>query len=420
MNLEFNSLKNIQDFLSNNRWSDVKRTYSSEDISKLRPPIQVSYTLSEFGSKNLWDLLNRDDQWVSSLGVATAQQAAQLYNLNYEMIYVSGWQVAAESNNGVNTYPDLSLYPSNSGPDFVQKINNTLLRIMTEKKVSYLPPVVADAESGFGGIYNVYNLTQQFIASGLAGIHFEDQLAAEKKCGHMGGKVVIPTGEYLKKLAASRLSADVAGVPLVIIARTDALTAKLITSDFDERDKPFISNKRTEDGYYLIENNQELAITKSLAYAEIADVIWCETNNPDLGFAKEFADEIKLKYPQKILAYNCSPSFNWVDKFTDEEIRTFQEKLSSFGYKLQFVSLAGFHSLSSSMYQLGKEFKGGDMSAIVKLQELGFNLSKEGYTAIKHQQEVGGNYYETIGEILLGENSNLLSTKDSTETEQFK
>ena len=419
MNLEFNSLENIQDFLSNNRWSDVKRTYSPEDISKLRPPIQVSYTLSEFGSKNLWDLLNRDDQWVSSLGVATAQQAFQLYNLNYEMIYVSGWQVAAESNNGVNTYPDLSLYPSNSGPDFVQKINNTLLRIMTEKKVSYLPPVVADAESGFGGIYNVYNLTQQFIASGLAGIHFEDQLAAEKKCGHMGGKVVIPTGEYLKKLAASRLSADVAGVPLVIIARTDALTAKLITSDFDERDKPFISNKRTEDGYYLIENNQELAITKSLAYAEIADVIWCETNNPDLGFAKEFADEIKSKYPQKILAYNCSPSFNWVDKFTDEEIRTFQEKLSSFGYKLQFVSLAGFHSLSSSMYQLGKEFKGGDMSAIVKLQELGFNLSEEGYTGIKHQQEVGGNYYETIGEILLGENSNLLSTKDSTETEQF-
>ena len=419
MNLEFNSLENIQDFLSNNRWRDVKRTYSPEDISKLRPPIQVSYTLSEFGSKNLWDLLNRDDQWVSSLGVATAQQAVQLYNLNYEMIYVSGWQVAAESNNGVNTYPDLSLYPSNSGPDFVQKINNTLLRIMTEKKVSYLPPVVADAESGFGGIYNVYNLTQQFIASGLAGIHFEDQLAAEKKCGHMGGKVVIPTGEYLKKLAASRLSADVAGVPLVIIARTDALTAKLITSDFDERDKPFISNKRTEDGYYLIENNQELAITKSLAYAEIADVIWCETNNPDLGFAKEFADEIKSKYPQKILAYNCSPSFNWVDKFTDEEIRTFQEKLSSFGYKLQFVSLAGFHSLSSSMYQLGKEFKGGDMSAIVKLQELGFNLSEEGYTGIKHQQEVGGNYYETIGEILLGENSNLLSTKDSTETEQF-
>ena len=419
MNLEFNSLKNIQDFLSNNRWGDVKRTYSPEDISKLRPPIQVSYTLSEFGSKNLWDQLNRDDQWVSSLGVATAQQAVQLYNLNYEMIYVSGWQVAAESNNGVNTYPDLSLYPSNSGPDFVQKINNTLLRIMTEKKVSYLPPVVADAESGFGGIYNVYNLTQQFIASGLAGIHFEDQLAAEKKCGHMGGKVVIPTGEYLKKLSASRLSADVAGVPLVIIARTDALTAKLITSDFDERDKPFISNKRTEDGYYLIENNQELAITKSLAYAEIADVIWCETNNPDLGFAKEFADEIKSKYPQKILAYNCSPSFNWVDKFTDEEIKTFQEKLSSFGYKLQFVSLAGFHSLSSSMYQLGKEFKGGDMSAIVKLQELGFNLSEEGYTGIKHQQEVGGNYYETIGEILLGENSNLLSTKDSTETEQF-
>ena len=419
MNLEFNSLKNIQDFLSNNRWSDVKRTYSSEDISKLRPPIQVSYTLSEFGSKNLWDLLNRDDQWVSSLGVATAQQAAQLYNLNYEMIYVSGWQVAAESNNGVNTYPDLSLYPSNSGPDFVQKINNTLLRIMTEKKVSYLPPVVADAESGFGGIYNVYNLTQQFIASGLAGIHFEDQLAAEKKCGHMGGKVVIPTGEYLKKLAASRLSADVAGVPLVIIARTDALTAKLITSDFDERDKPFISNKRTEDGYYLIENNQELAITKSLAYAEIADVIWCETNTPDLGFAKEFADEIRKSHPNKILAYNCSPSFNWLDKFTKKEIENFQSELSSYGYKLQFVSLAGFHSLASSMYDLASKYKGGNMSAILELQQFEKDLSKDGYTGIKHQQEVGGNYYEKIGEALLGDESELLSKKDSTENTQF-
>jgi isocitrate lyase len=342
-----------------------------------------------------------------------------MFNLSYEIIYISGWQVAAESNNGENTYPDLSLYPSDSTPNFINKINNTLIRKISEHKEGILPPIVADAESGFGGVYSVFNLTSQFIKAGVSGLHFEDQLASEKKCGHMGGKVIIPTHEYIKKLNSARLSSDVLGSPVVLIARTDALHASLITSDFDDGDREYLSNKRTSDGYFSIKDNHGLAIKKALRYAEYADVIWCETNTPDLGFAKEFADEIRKVFPDKILAYNCSPSFNWVGKFNENEIKEFQKKLFKLGYKLQFVSLAGFHSLASSMYELAKSYKGGDMSAIVSLQEKEMQLSEEGYTAIKHQQEVGGNYYETIGEVLLGEESELLSTKDSTESDQF-
>jgi isocitrate lyase len=379
----------------------------------------VEHTLSEIGSKSLLDLLNRNDSWVSGLGAATAQQALQMFHLDYEIIYVSGWQVAAESNIGTNTYPDLSLYPSNSTPNFVKKINNTLLRRMAELNKEKLPPIVADGESGFGGIYNVYELTNQFIDAGVSGIHFEDQLASEKKCGHVGGKVVIPTHEYIKKLNSARLASDVASIPIVIIARTDALNAKLMTSDFDDRDRKFLSKKRTSDGYFLIENNHEMAISKSLSYAEYADVIWCETNTPDLGFAKEFADEIKKSFPNKILAYNCSPSFNWLDKFTKEEVENFQNNLNDYGYKLQFVSLAGFHSLASSMYDLANKYKGGNMNAIIELQQFEKDLSKDGYTGMKHQQEVGGNYYEKIGEALLGDESELLSEKDSTENTQF-
>jgi isocitrate lyase len=320
---------------------------------------------------------------------------------------------------GVNTYPDLSLYPSNSTPNFVKKINNTLLRRMAELDKKKLPPIIADGESGFGGIYNVYELTNQFIDSGVSGIHFEDQLASEKKCGHVGGKVVIPTHEYIKKLNAARLSSDVSGVPIIIIARTDAMNAKLMTSDFDDRDSKYLSKNRTSDGYFLIENNHEMAITKSLHYAEYADVVWCETNTPDLGFAKEFADEIRKSHPNKFLAYNCSPSFNWLDKFTNKEIENFQSELNSYGYKLQFVSLAGFHSLASSMFDLASKYKGGNMGAILELQQFEKDLSKDGYTGIKHQQEVGGNYYEKIGEALLGDESELLSKKDSTENTQF-
>ena len=419
MNQAFNQIETVKEYLTLDRWSDIKRDYSPENIGSLRPSIKVEHTLSEIGSNSLFNLLSREDTWVSGLGAATAQQALQMFHLDYEIIYVSGWQVAAESNLGVSTYPDLSLYPSNSTPNFVKKINNTLVRRMSELDKKQIPPIVADGESGFGGVYNVFELTNQFIDAGVSGVHFEDQLASEKKCGHVGGKVVIPTHEYIKKLNSARLASDVAGVPIILIARTDALNAKLMTSDFDDRDSQYLNKNRTNDGYFLIDKNQEMAISKSLSYAEYADIIWCETNSPDLGFAKEFADEIKNQYPNKILAYNCSPSFNWLDKFSKKEIENFQKNLNEYGYKLQFVSLAGFHSMASSMYDLANKYKGGNMNAIIELQKFETNLSKEGYTGIKHQQEVGGNYYEKIGEALLGDESELLSKKDSTENTQF-
>ena len=419
MNQAFNQIETVKEYLTLDRWSDIKRDYSPENISSLRPSIKVEHTLSEIGSNSLFNLLSREDTWVSGLGAATAQQALQMFHLDYEIIYVSGWQVAAESNLGVNTYPDLSLYPSNSTPNFVKKINNTLVRRMSELDKKQIPPIVADGESGFGGVYNVFELTNQFIDAGVSGVHFEDQLASEKKCGHVGGKVIIPTHEYIKKLNSARLASDVAGVPIILIARTDALNAKLMTSDFDDRDSQYLNKNRTTDGYFLIDKNQGMAISKSLSYAEYADIIWCETNSPDLGFAKEFADEIKNQYPNKILAYNCSPSFNWLDKFSKKEIENFQKNLNEYGYKLQFVSLAGFHSMASSMYDLANKYKGGNMNAIIELQKFETNLSKEGYTGIKHQQEVGGDYYEKIGEALLGEESDLLSKKDSTENTQF-
>ena len=417
--VNFKDKKLIEDFLNNNRWDGVKRNYTSEDILSLRPPFKISNTLSEHGAKSLWDLLNRDDKWVSGLGAATIQQGVQMLKAGLEIIYVSGWQIAAESNNGDNTYPDLSLYPSNSGPNFIKKMNNTLLRIISEEENHNFPPIVADAESGFGGIYSVFDLTTQFINAGISGLHFEDQLASEKKCGHMGGKVVIPTHEFVNKINAARLAADVSESSIVIIARTDAYSAKLITSDFDEIDQAYLTGKRTADGYFEVKNNKEFALTKSLSYAEFADVIWCETNEPDLGFAKEFADEIKAKFPNKLLAYNCSPSFNWTEKFSDKELEEFQSKLADYGYKLQFVSLAGFHSMSSSMYELANKYKGGNMKAFVDLQKNEIELEKEGYTATKHQQEVGSNYYERLGEIILGKDSELLSEKDSTENTQF-
>ena len=419
MSKSFNKKETVQKYIESDRWSGIKRDYSLQSICTLRPSFKVEHTLSEIGSKTLLSLLERENEWVSGLGAATAQQALQMFHLDYEIIYVSGWQVAAESNIGVNTYPDLSLYPSNSTPNFVEKINNTLLKRMADLNKDKLPPIIADGESGFGGIYNVYELTNQFINAGASAIHFEDQLASEKKCGHVGGKVIIPTHEYIKKINSSRLASDVLGVPIIIIARTDALNAKLMTSDYDDRDRKYLSKNRTSDGYFQIEKNHELAISKSLSYSEYADVIWCETNTPDLGFAKEFADEIKRSFPNKILAYNCSPSFNWLDKFTKKEVENFQNNLNDFGYKLQFVSLAGFHSLASSMYDLANKYKGGNMSAIIELQEFEKKLSKEGYTGIRHQQEVGGNYYEKIGEALLGESSELLSKKDSTENTQF-
>ena len=284
MNQAFNQIETVKEYLTLDRWSDIKRDYSPENISSLRPSIKVEHTLSEIGSNSLFNLLSREDTWVSGLGAATAQQALQMFHLDYEIIYVSGWQVAAESNLGVNTYPDLSLYPSNSTPNFVKKINNTLVRRMSELNKKQIPPIVADGESGFGGVYNVFELTNQFIDAGVSGVHFEDQLASEKKCGHVGGKVVIPTHEYIKKLNSARLASDVAGVPIILIARTDALNAKLMTSDFDDRDSQYLNKNRTNDGYFLIDKNQEMAISKSLSYAEYADIIWCETNSAPITF----------------------------------------------------------------------------------------------------------------------------------------
>jgi len=320
MSEDFDSLELIKTYIESKRFEGIKRDYSPEKVQALRSKLKISYDLSNLGALNLWKLLNEPSEWISGLGSATVQQAMQLEKLNYQILYVSGWQIAAESNFGTNTYPDLSLYPSNSTPEFVRKINNTLLRKSAENKKTSLPPIIADGESGFGGIYSVFDITSQFINAGTAGVHFEDQLASEKKCGHVGGKVVIPTFEFIKKLNASRLASDVTGVPIVIIARTDSLHAKLTTSDFDERDKEFLSKNRTSDGYYEINDNKGLAITKSLAYAKYSDVIWCETNNPDLGFAKEFAQEIKSKFPNKFLAYNCSPSLNWMDKFSKKRV----------------------------------------------------------------------------------------------------
>ena len=419
MSEDFDSLELIKTYIESKRFEGIKRDYSPEKVQALRSKLKISYDLSNLGALNLWKLLNEPSEWISGLGSATVQQAMQLEKLNYQILYVSGWQIAAESNFGTNTYPDLSLYPSNSTPEFVRKINNTLLRKSAENKKTSLPPIIADGESGFGGIYSVFDITSQFINAGTAGVHFEDQLASEKKCGHVGGKVVIPTFEFIKKLNASRLASDVTGVPIVIIARTDSLHAKLTTSDFDERDKEYLSKNRTSDGYYEIKDNKSLAITKSLAYAKYSDVIWCETNDPDLGFAKEFAQEIKSKFPNKFLAYNCSPSLNWMDKFSKKELNNFQESLFDFGYNLQFVSLAGFHSMISSFYELGANFKEINMEAIANLQLKETQMSKIGYTGLKHQQEVGSNYYELVGEALLGDESELLSKNDSTENNQF-
>ena len=419
MDINFNSEKVVKDYLISPRWEGIKRQYSDKDVQRLRPAIKITNSISEHCSNKLWDLLKRKETWISGLGAATAQQALQMFNLDYEIIYVSGWQIAAESNVGNNTYPDLSLYPSNSTPNFVTKINNTLIRKITETKGTDLPPIIADGESGFGGIYNVYDLTSQFIKAGTAGIHFEDQLASEKKCGHVGGKVVIPTHEYIKKLNASRLSTDVAGSPVLIIARTDALNAKLITSDFDDRDKEFISKERTSDGYFLIKNNEGLAISKALAYSEYADVIWCETNTPDLGFAKEFADEIKNHFPKKILAYNCSPSFNWKKHLSDDEIASFQQEIAKMGYKFQFITLAGFHTQNIAIFELAEKYRKEGMAAYSRIQQQEFAREKDGYTSVKHQREVGTSYFDAVSNTISSGQSSTTAMAGSTESEQF-
>ncbi len=421
--LNAESLKN--DWDNNPRWKGITRNYSAEDVVSIRNSVDIKHTLAENGAQKLFENLNKKDEWISALGALSGNQAVQMVKAGLEAIYLSGWQVAADSNLGETTYPDQSLYPSNSAPTLAKRINNALLRaeqvdrVEGNNSIDYLVPIIADGEAGFGGTLNVFELTKKFIEAGAAGVHFEDQLAAEKKCGHMGGKVLVPTSQHIRTLTSARLASDTMGVPTVIIARTDALAANLITSDVDEVDSDFVLGERTSEGFFKVKNGPESAISRGLSYAPYADLVWCETGKPDIGFAKEFADAIHERFPDKILAYNCSPSFNWKQSLSDDEIATFQEKLSSFGYKFQFITLAGFHALNTSMFELAMKYKGGNMSAYVELQQKEFELEKDGFTSVKHQREVGAGYFDTISTIISGGDTSTLALEGSTEEEQF-
>ena len=421
--LDPESLKN--DWNTNPRWEGITRSYTAEDVVSIRNSVDIKHTLAENGSQKLFENLNKKDEWISALGALSGNQAVQMVKAGLKAIYLSGWQVAADSNLGETTYPDQSLYPSNSAPTLAKRINNALLRaeqvdrVEGNNSIDYLVPIIADGEAGFGGTLNVFELTKKFIEAGAAGVHFEDQLAAEKKCGHMGGKVLVPTSQHIRTLTSARLASDTMGVPTVIIARTDALAANLITSDIDEVDSDFVLGERTSEGFFKVKNGPESAISRGLSYAPYADLVWCETGKPDIGFAKEFADAIHEKFPDKILAYNCSPSFNWKQSLSDDEIATFQEKLSSFGYKFQFITLAGFHALNTSMFELAMNYKGGNMSAYVELQQKEFELEKDGFTSVKHQREVGAGYFDTISTIISGGDASTLALEGSTEEEQF-
>ena len=421
--LNAESLKN--DWDNNPRWKGITRNYSAEDVVSIRNSVDIKHTLAENGAQKLFENLNKKDEWISALGALSGNQAVQMVKAGLEAIYLSGWQVAADSNLGETTYPDQSLYPSNSAPTLAKRINNALLRaeqvdrVEGNSSIDYLVPIIADGEAGFGGTLNVFELTKKFIEAGAAGVHFEDQLAAEKKCGHMGGKVLVPTSQHIRTLTSARLASDTMGVPTVIIARTDALAANLITSDIDEVDSDFVLGERTSEGFFKVKNGPESAISRGLSYAPYADLVWCETGKPDIGFAKEFADAIHEKFPDKILAYNCSPSFNWKQSLSDDEIATFQEKLSSFGYKFQFITLAGFHSLNASMFELASKYKGGNMSAYVELQQKEFSMEKDGFTSVKHQREVGAGYFDTVSTIISDGDASTLALEGSTEEEQF-
>ncbi|MBJ57604.1 MAG: isocitrate lyase [Rickettsiales bacterium] len=413
----------------NNRWKDIKRDYTPNDVKKLSGSLRISYTLADKGAKKLWDLLNSED-YINTLGTFTGNMAVQQAKAGLKAIYVSGWQVAADANMSGNIYPDQSLYPVNSVPEIVSRINKGFQRadlIQTmegiENKESsdldYFLPVIADAEAGFGGPLNVFEIMKSMIEAGASGVHFEDQLSSEKKCGHLGGKVLVPTSSFERTLNAARLASDVLNVPTVIMARTDANAAKLITSDVDSRDKPFLTGKRTEEGFYLMKGGLDCAIARGLAYSNYADLIWCETDKPDLNEAKKFAEAIKKEFPNKLLAYNCSPSFNWKKHLDDSQIRNFQKELGSMGYKFQFITLAGFHNLNLSTFNLAKNYCETGMHAYAKLQEEEFEKEKFGYSAIKHQREVGVGYYDKVSEIISSGKSSTIAMKDSTEKEQF-
>ena len=406
------------------RYDGIDRPYSVEEVERLRGSFPIEYTLATRGSNRLWDLLHSEDQ-VSSLGALSGNQAMQMVKAGLKAIYLSGWQVAADNNTAGSTYPDQSLYPANSGPELARKINRTLQRADQIEhseggaQREWFAPIVADAEAGFGGPLNCYEIMRAYIEAGASGVHYEDQLASEKKCGHMGGKVLVPTGTMIKNLKAARLAADIADVPLIILARTDANAAKLITNDHDENDKPFLTGERSPEGFYYVKHGIDQAISRGLAYAPYSDLIWCETATPNLEEAKKFADAIHSKYPGKLLAYNCSPSFNWKKHLSDAEISTFQQKISEMGYKFQFITLAGFHAQNIAIFELAEKYKKEGMTAYSRIQDQEFAREKDGYTSVKHQREVGTSYFDAVSNTISGGQSSTTAMEGSTESEQF-
>ena len=423
-----------QDWKNNPRWANVKRDYSAEDVVRLRGSVQLEYTLARNGAEKLWNLINGSSKkgYVNCMGAITAGQAMQQAKAGIEAIYLSGWQVAADGNTSETMYPDQSLYAYDSVPTMVRRINNTFKRADEiqwargiekgdDKHVDYFLPIVADAEAGFGGVLNAFELMKNMIANGAAGAHFEDQLAAVKKCGHMGGKVLVPTQEAIQKLISARLAADVMGVSTVVLARTDAESANLLTSNVDPNDEPFLTGKRTPEGFYIVKNGLEQSISRGVAYAPYADLVWCETGKPDLGFAREFAQAVLAENTNQLLAYNCSPSFNWKKNLSDSQIASFQQDIADMGYKYQFITLAGIHNMWYNMFDLAHEYAQGEgmKHYVEKVQEPEFAAVDKGYTFVSHQQEVGAGYFDDVTTVIQGGASSVTALTGSTEEEQF-
>jgi len=412
------------DWANNARWKGVRRNYTAEDVVRLRGTVHVEHSLARLGAEKLWGYLHKEP-FVSALGALTGNQAMQQVKAGLKAIYLSGWQVAADANVAGEMYPDQSLYPANSVPLVVKRINNALLRADQlnhaegDDSIDYLQPILADAEAGFGGVLNAFELMKSMIEAGAAGVHFEDQLASAKKCGHMGGKVLVPTREAVEKLNAARLAADVCGVPTILVARTDAEAADLLTSDIDANDTPFCTGERTVEGFYKTRKGLDQAVSRGLAYAPYADLVWCETGKPDLEFARKFAEAIHAKFPGKMLAYNCSPSFNWKKNLDDATIAKFQKEIAGYGYKFQFITLAGFHALNYSMFHLAYGYARSQMSAFVELQEAEFAAADRGFTAVKHQREVGTGYFDAVTQAIQQGQSSTTALSGSTEEEQF-
>ncbi len=406
------------------RWKGIRRNYTTADVERLRGSVKIEYTLASRGANRLWRQL-QDEPVVTSLGALTGNQAMQQVRAGLQAVYLSGWQVAADANLAGAMYPDQSLYPADSVPAVVERINRALQRAdqieSSEGNVTrdWFVPIVADAEAGFGGALNAFELMKAMIEAGAAGVHFEDQLASEKKCGHLGGKVLVPTSQFIRTLTSARLAADVCGVPTVLIARTDANSAQLLTSDVDERDRPFLTGERTTEGFYRVRGGLESAIARGLSYAPYADLVWCETSTPDLGEAREFAQAIHAEHPGKLLAYNCSPSFNWRKNLDDPTISKFRESLAEMGYRFQFITLAGFHALNYGMFELASDYNARGMTAYADLQDLEFEAAERGYTAVRHQREVGTGYFDDVANVISAGTASTTALGTSTESEQF-